>query len=256
MEDININSRETNASEDELSQPVFLLSQGDGILRVERDHRNMKQIMDDVLVIDSNCIDIGANAGEVLGWIVQRSPKGEHYAFEPLMQFIPHLKAIFPGIKLYQCALSNIVGTSKFCHVVNLSEWSGLRPQPCPIEPVAEEIDVEVNFIDNIIPQEIQIRLMKIDVEGGEYNVIDGAKKTIRRCRPYVIFEHAKLHAFGYGTTPQMLYDLIVEECGLAIFSLDGKGPHSKNTFASKCEEAFVTRYKKHTETNFLARPI
>ncbi|MBF0590453.1 MAG: FkbM family methyltransferase [Nitrospirae bacterium] len=256
MESVKINKIDTNASEDELSQAVFLLHHDDGMLRMERDNRNMKNIMDDVLTSDSNCIDVGAHAGEVLDWIVQRAPVGSHYAFEPLPRFIPQLKTRFPGVKVYQCALSNSAGISKFCHFVNIPGWSGLRPQPCPIEPVAEEIEVEVNLMDDIIPQQLQIRLIKIDVEGGEYGVIDGAKKTVRRCKPYIIFEHAKVHAFGYGTTPQMLYDLIVEDCGLAVFSLDGNGPHSKNTFVSIYEEAFITRYKRHTETNFLARPI
>ncbi|MBF0608641.1 MAG: FkbM family methyltransferase [Magnetococcales bacterium] len=247
---------ETNASEDELNQAVFLLHHDDGMLRMERDNRNMKAIMDSILRNDSNCIDVGAHAGEVLDWIVQRAPAGEHYAFEPLPRFIPQLKNRFPRVKIHQCALSNSVGTSKFCHFVNIPGWSGLKPQPCPIDPVSEQIDVEVNMLDNIIPQALPIRLIKIDVEGGEYGVIDGAKKTIRQWQPYIIFEHAKVHAFGYGTTPQMLYDLITDECGLAVFSLDGSGPHSKDTFVAKYEEAFTTRYRKHTETNFLARPI
>ncbi|MBF0344194.1 MAG: FkbM family methyltransferase [Nitrospirae bacterium] len=256
MECARNNKIDTNASEDELREAVFLLHHDDGLLRMERDNNNMKRIMDEVLTDDSNCIDVGAHAGEVLNWIVQRSPRGRHYAFEPLPRFIPQLKASFPGVDIYQCALSNKAGRSKFCHVVNLPGWSGLKPQPCPIEPVYEEIDVESRLLDDIIPQDVMVRFIKIDVEGGEYGVIDGGKETIKRCRPYIVFEHAKVHTFGYGTTSEMLYDLIVGECGLVIYSLDGKGPHSKNGFVSKYEEAFITRYKKHTETNFLARPI
>lgn len=52
-----------------------------------------------------------------------------------------------------------------------------LQVQTCTIDSFA---------LDNV-------RFIKIDVEGMEYKVLQGATKTIQRCRPFVVFEHHKI---------------------------------------------------------------
>ena len=56
--------------------------------------------------------------------------------------------------------------------------------------------------------------------------------KTLRRWTPYVVFEHGLGAADHYGTSPAMVHRLLVGECGLSIFTLDGHGPLSEDELA------------------------
>ena len=42
------------------------------------------RVMKQVLLADSNCIDVGANDGQMLGEMMRLAPDGSHYAFEPI----------------------------------------------------------------------------------------------------------------------------------------------------------------------------
>jgi len=50
---------------------------------------------------------------------------------------------------------------------------------------------IDVDTIDNIL-KELKIKkvdLVKIDIEGGEIDALKGAKKTLKKCHPKIIFE-------------------------------------------------------------------
>jgi FkbM family methyltransferase len=52
---------------------------------------------------------------------------------------------------------------------------------------------------------------IKIDVEGSELFVMEGAKETIKRCRPAVQVEIVPKQCKQYGYDPQALYDFFAE---------------------------------------------
>ncbi len=60
---------------------------------------------------------------------------------------------------------------------------------------------IKLYSLDSIISENQNITLIKIDVEGHELEVIDGAKETIKRCRPLVLFEQHKFDFEG-GRSP------------------------------------------------------
>ena len=43
--------------------------------------------------------------------------------------------------------------------------------------------------LDDVFPRDVTIEVMKVDVEGAELAVLEGAGETIERTKPYVIFE-------------------------------------------------------------------
>lgn len=45
------------------------------------------------------------------------------------------------------------------------------------------DIDVQADSIDNIVADE-EVTFIKMDIEGAEYKALEGAKNTIRNCRP------------------------------------------------------------------------
>lgn len=225
-------------------------------LRVQRDDRSIERILSEVLKKDSNCVDVGAHKGDFLQRFLERSPDGHHYAFEPLPNFAATLKEEFPQIEIHNCALSYENGRATFYHVVERPAWSGLKTQRYPTEAQPEQFEVSIKRLDDIISSDIHIDFIKIDVEGAEYGVLKGAAETVKRCKPYILFEHAQIHTAEYGTKPEMVYDLLVNEYGLGICSLDGSGQFTKDKFVSKYHSSFASNYDRHAETNFLARPL
>lgn len=178
------------------------------------------QVIERVLERDSNCVDVGCHHGSILAIMLARAPEGRHFAFEPLPGPFANLQRKFAGranVELRQSALSDAPGESTFQHVVSNPAYSGLlkRRYERPDEEVVE-IRVRLERLDDVIPETLPIRFVKIDVEGAELQVLRGAVETIRRTRPYIVFEHGLGGADCYGTTPEMVHELLTG-CGLRL---------------------------------------
>jgi FkbM family methyltransferase len=182
-------------------------------------------IMRMVLNKNSSCVDVGAHVGSVLKEIVDLSPLGEHYAFEPIPYLFSGLKSSheFQGVNLYDIALSDQSGEDTFFLVKNAPAFSGLKQRryDCP-DPEIQEIKVKKNRLDDIIPIGHKIDFIKIDVEGGELPVLRGAERVIRESMPFIVFESGLGASEHYGTTGSSLYEFLTDNCGLEINSLDG----------------------------------
>jgi len=195
-----------------------------------------RQVIARVLSADSNCIDVGAHAGEVLRDIVAAAPRGHHMAIEPLPDFAATLRDRYEAVEVLQVALSDSEGTKEFFHVVNAAAYSGLKLREFdrPDESV-EKIDVRVCRLDEIVPTSRVIRFVKIDVEGGELGVLRGGSRTLKANRPYIAFEHGAVASSAYGASSEEIYDLLVDETGLKISLLsdwlDGRPALSRQSF-------------------------
>ena len=216
--------------------------------QVRRDEENMRRLIATSLKTDDNCIDVGAHTGAVLAHMVSAAPRGRHIAYEPIPHLAEALRSGFPQVDVRCAAVSDHVGTATFAHVVQVPEWSGLRSRPLPdgSEPEVEQIEVRLETLDETLRSGYIPALIKIDVEGGEEAVIEGAIDTLRRHRPLVLFEHGVGSANVYGTTPCRIYELLVEQIGMEIFDLDERGPYTVDEF----ERA----YYANERVNFLAR--
>jgi FkbM family methyltransferase len=194
------------------------------------------QVMSRVLNEDSNCIDVGCHAGVILMEILRFAPSGKHYAFEPIPQMAERLRKKFPNVNVYELALSDTTGSTTFNHVLDFPGWSGIRKRSYPkSDPNIECITVKLEKLDNLIPEDVKIDLIKVDVEGAEFQVFSGAVETLKRNKPFVVFEHGIGGADHYGTTPEMVYELLVDNCGLHISLmrdwLRGKEPLTRKSF-------------------------
>jgi len=187
--------------------------------RNARDNALASQVMARILRADSNWIDIGTSTGDILWHVLRRAPRGHHVAFEPIPANAAILRARFPArVTVHAMALSDASGEVEFQHVVSNPGYSGLerRTYPSPDEQV-QTIRVPVARLDDVLPADLRVDAIKVDVEGAELGVLRGAARTIRAWRPCVLFEHGRGAADCYGTTPEMIYDLLVGEYGLQI---------------------------------------
>ncbi len=203
-----------------------------------------KKIIKKVLRSTANCVDVGCHKGEVLDIIRAASPEGKHFGFEPIPMLCDKLKAKYQGTncEIIDVALSNVKGTATFNYVVSNPSYSGLKKRQYdkPNE-IDTTIEVKTNLLDNIIPENIKIDLIKIDVEGGELLVLEGATALLKRCRPVVVFEHGLGASDFYGSTPDKIFQLF-ESCGMNISLMERYIKAEKPFTASEFEEQY---YKK-----------
>lgn len=211
------------------------------------DDTYISQIMSRVLTQNSNCIDIGCHSGSILSQMLSLSPFGIHYAFEPIPDLANKLKENFPNVQVYAMALSDIDGEATFHHVITNPGYSGLkqRTYDTPNEQI-KTITVKTARLDDVLPPDLKVDFIKIDVEGAEMQVLKGAIRTLKVYKPYVIFEHGQGAANHYGTTPEMIYGFLVNECGFNIFKLNGSNPLS--------QAQFVSIYNSGSAWNFFAQ--
>ena len=200
---------------------------------------------------DSCAIDIGCNRGSILREIVRLAPDGNHFAFEPIPRLYRLLCKRFPTVDCRRIALSDVKGTVTFNHFTQMDGFSGMvrRDVGANLGRV-EEIAVETERLDAIVPEGTTVTLIKIDVEGAEYRVLRGAESLLRRCRPTVIFECGKGGLDIYGHKPEQVYDLLTD-CGLSVSRL-AEWSQSREPIS---RQAFVEAFWGGVEYMFVAGP-
>ena len=208
--------------------------------------------MSSIISNNSNCIDVGCHKGEILNFIIELAPNGKHFAFEPIPELYNHLKSNFSDVKIFPFALSDRNGKASFNYVKNAPAYSGIKKRKYAIEnPDINEIEVDVKKLDDIIPENTTISLIKIDVEGAELGVLKGAKKILSKNKPYIIFEFGLGASEFYNTQPEDIYNLLVSEVGLQISTLQD--------WLKKKDSLDSTEFKKCFHTNcdyyFIAHP-
>ena len=195
------------------------------------DNQHLRLLLSFALAEDSNCVDIGANKGEILAEIVRAAPRGRHIAYEPLPHLHSSLSDQFPSVDVRLAAVSNEEGEASFTHVRNLATHSGLREITYPVQPQLEKMTVRTETLDSSLPTNYVPTLIKIDVEGAERQVIEGAINTISKHKPIVVFEHGKQASSYYDTLACHIFKLLHDEAGLRIFDMDGNGPFTLGRF-------------------------
>jgi FkbM family methyltransferase len=216
------------------------------VQRDKQDMEHLRLLLAFTLSANSNCIDVGAHVGEVLTEIVRCAPKGSHIAYEPLPNLNRQLVKNFPEVDVRLAALSNRSGDASFTHVRSNPGYSGFKERSYPGHEQLQIITVRTEALDSSLPDNYIPSLIKIDVEGGEQQVIEGAIGTIAMHKPIVIFEHARDAAPHYGTGPENIFQLLCVEAGLRIFDIDGNGPHTLEDFSRTFEAGNLWIYVAH----------
>jgi FkbM family methyltransferase len=210
----------------------------------------IKAVVDD----SSNCVDVGCHKGEILDLILKSAPNGQHFGFEPIPVLYNSLKAKYDTkAKIFPYALSSEDGLAKFNYVKNDPAYSGLQKRNYDRNnPIIEQIEVEVKRLDDLINSTTPIRLIKIDVEGGEFGVLKGAKQILLRDKPIIIFESGKGASDFYGTTPEEFYRFLNSEIGFQVYTLKAFLDKSR----SLDQKQFVDYFNTNEEYYFVGQVL
>lgn len=202
----------------------------------------------------SHCIDVGCHKGEILELMRTAAPEGNHWGFEPIPDLYAALQEKYSGTNcnISQIALSNVAGEAQFNYVTSNPSYSGLLRRRYD-RPHEEDTSIRVKTarMDEVLPGNYPAALIKIDVEGAEMLVLQGARETLSRCKPVVIFEHGIGASDVYGTKPEDVFRFF-SSLGFGIFLLED--------FLAKRqpfnEEAFKDQYYRKKNFYFVAAPV
>jgi FkbM family methyltransferase len=139
-------------------------------------------------------IDIGANVGAHALLLAKKTgPNGYVYAFEPMNYAYRKLeynisKNAFDNIQAYQIALSNENRNQQELRC--RSSWRSDG------QSVEETTRVNLRRLDDWCEEKgiRRVDLVKIDVDGNEFAILDGAKKLLQGSRPIIIIEVGEWH--------------------------------------------------------------
>jgi FkbM family methyltransferase len=203
------------------------------------ERRQLRRLVAWTVPHDGHCIDVGSHVGDILRDLVRVAPNGRHIAYEPLPAFAADLRAAFPQVDVRTKALANEHGDRTFVHVVGNPGWSGFRQRPTPHAERFERLTVEVERLDDALPESFRPAFIKIDVEGAELEVLQGALDTLKAYQPVVAFEHGLGSADHYGTEPGDVHALLTGDARLRIYDLAGDGPYSLDAFRRAFSHGF-----------------
>ena len=138
--------------------------------------------------------DVGAHVGNISLKYNTLFPNSNIYSFEPFLESYSNLVTntlVHKNIKPFNRGLGEYVGTSKFhsniheqtnsllaTHVEGNSNWGNKD-----ILSTKEVLDVSLTTVDQIVEEENikKIDILKLDVQGAEYKVMAGAKKSMEK---------------------------------------------------------------------------
>lgn len=136
---------------------------------------------------DNVVLDIGANIGNHTLFFLLECGAGKVHCFEPMDKTFSLLKKNIELNGLLDKVVLNKMGVGAFSTKANLLHFKNNNMGSTELA-YDQDGSIPVIAIDDILFDEI-ITFVKVDVEGFEYEVIKGMRKTVEKHLPYIMIE-------------------------------------------------------------------
>jgi FkbM family methyltransferase len=166
------------------------------------------------------CLDVGAQKGFMtLHMAKAAGPGGRVIAFEPDPRAMDALRAnaqrnVFEQVSFYSCAAGDRESNCEFALSRQIG-WSSRFPNELAKATLISTISVRTRRVDDAIgemgigPATHRLSLIKVDAEGSEPLVLEGAQETLRRFRPAIHIEINRTALGAGGFTPASVEDFL-----------------------------------------------
>jgi len=200
------------------------------------------------LQLDSVFIDIGTNKGIYLYQAEKVIKSGKIFGFEPNESLVKYIQPLFPKVQLFTYAVSSKTGTS----VLNIpKKGDGLQDTRASLEAMGdavEKIEIKTITLDDWVKQEniSKIDLVKIDVEGHEFDTIKGCATILETTKPTFIIEIELRHA----KYPINAIFYFIKGFGYEVFYFDRKTlrlqPFEVSQMADFQKDAYLNDFNRY----------
>ena len=172
-------------------------------------------------------VDIGANIGYFTMLAASLvGPQGHVLAVEPNPRNVRLIEASrranhFDHVTIAQSAAGRETGIL----ILNTSYSNGTTSAlPDELGQLLSAESVSCLRLDRLLDDTATVDLIKVDVEGAEYNALLGAEATIRRCRPFIIseFSPSMMPGISHVSGEDYLRWLIALGYHLGVVEADG----------------------------------
>jgi len=149
-------------------------------------------------------LDVGANIGLFAAWAAHHNPANQLHCFEPLTGNARLIPLNAPSAVVHRVG----VGRERSSVTLSVDKHGAMASAlPRAVETHGESFDVET--LDELTREAgiHQVAFLKIDTEGMELDVLDGATQTLQRTRRIAMETHGpelhrgsvdRLHAAGF----------------------------------------------------------
>lgn len=209
-----------------------------------------------ILKSDSVFIDIGTNKGIYLYQAEKVITNGKIIGFEPNKSLVNYIKPLFPKAEIYPLAASSHSGTA----VLNIpKKGNGLQDTRASLEAMGDDVErVEIQMValDEFAKEKnlSKIDVIKIDVEGHEFDTIKGCAEILKTIKPIFIIEIELRHAH-YSIKD--IFDFIIG-FGYEVFYFDRKSlktvPFDFNQMVDFQKDEYLNDFNRYIN-NFIFIP-
>ena len=173
-------------------------------------------------------VDVGANSGQFAGWVREIGYRGRLMSFEPLLEAHQRLSRAARRDPFWTVAPRMALGDKSEeidIHVSGNSVSSSILPmlfthqEAEPGSAYVQTERVQINRLDDVCQLFPEDRLLlKVDVQGYEKSVLDGAARVLNYCRA-IIIEMSLVPLYEGQTSAIELWEYLVN-LGFQAFDL------------------------------------
>ena len=167
-------------------------------------------ILEPYFIDNSNILDIGANLGYFSALMNIKTKGNTFHLFEPFPSTFNELEEFVSRNDLKNFSLYNQCISNKK-EVLYMSSINYNSGQNRVKSTKSDGIAVNANTVDNIVKSEKikNISFIKIDVEGFELAVLQGAKETIELFKPFLFMELSSSNLKEQNVQPHQILEEI-----------------------------------------------